>query len=66
MSEEVMAPSAAGAAAAPKHESRLISAGSAATWAMREQARRRRDAETKLQLHLLQIRNKQAGSQPAS
>jgi len=33
---------------------------------MREQARRRRDAETKLQLHLLQIRNKQAGSQPAS
>jgi hypothetical protein len=61
MSEEVMAASAAGTAAAPKHVTRLINAGSTATRAMREQAMRRRDAEAKLQLHLLQTRDKQAG-----
>ncbi|MEV7134429.1 hypothetical protein AB0N24_16225 [Arthrobacter sp. NPDC093128] len=60
MSEEVMAVSAAGAAAAPKHVTRLVSTGSAATRAMGEQARRRRDAEAKLQQHLLQLRDKQA------
>jgi hypothetical protein len=56
MSEEVMAASAAGTAAAPKKVTRLISAGSAATRAMREQAIRRREAEAKLQQHLLQTR----------
>jgi hypothetical protein len=61
MSEEVMAASAAGTAAAPKHVTpRLISAGSASTRAMREQAVRRREAEAKLQQHLLQTRGRQA------
>jgi hypothetical protein len=60
MSEEVMAVPAAGAAAAPKHVTRPIHTGSAATRAMHEQARRRRDAEAKLQQHLLQLRDKQA------
>ncbi|MDV8147374.1 MULTISPECIES: hypothetical protein [Arthrobacter] len=61
MSEEVMAVPAAGPAATPKHVTGLINPqGSAATRAMREQARRRRDAEAKLQQHLLQTRNKQS------
>jgi hypothetical protein len=60
MSEEVMAASAPGTAAAPKHVTGLISTGSAATRAMREQAVRRRDAEAKLQQHLLQTRGKHA------
>lgn len=51
-----MAAPAAGTAAAPKKVTRLISAGSAATRAMREQAIRRREAEAKLQQHLLQTR----------
>ena len=55
-----MAASAAGAAAAPKHVTRPIQTGSAATRAMGEQARRRRDAEAKLQQHLLQLRDKQS------
>lgn len=63
MSEEVMAVPAAGPAATPKHVPGLMNPlGSAATRAMREQARRRRDAEAKLQQHLLQIRNKQSGA----
>lgn len=61
MSEEVMAVPAAGPAATPKHVTELFNPqGSAATRAMSEQARRRRDAEAKLQQHLLQIRNKQS------
>ena len=55
-----MAVPAAGSAAAPKHVTRLINTGSAATRAMGEQARRRRDAEAKLQQHLLQLRDKPA------
>ncbi|KRE59374.1 hypothetical protein ASG92_22335 [Arthrobacter sp. Soil736] len=62
MSEEGTAVSASGPAAAPKHVIGLIkSQGSAATRAMRKQARRRRDAEPKLQLHVLQTRHKPAG-----
>lgn len=61
MTEEVMAVPAAGPAATPKHVTGLInSQGSAATRAMREQARRRRDAEAKLQQHLQQTRSRQS------
>jgi hypothetical protein len=66
MSEEVMAVPAAGPAATPKHVTGLInSQGSAATRAMREQARRR-DAEAKLQQLLLQTRSRQSPDQTVS
>jgi len=40
----------------------IHSEGSEATRKMREQAKRRREAEAKLQLHLMETRNKSAGT----
>lgn len=61
MSEEnVVSPSGRGATA-KRAAGSIAALGSAAAREMREQARRRRDAEAKLQLHLLQTHDKAAG-----
>jgi hypothetical protein len=67
MSEEVMAVPAAGPAATPNQLTGLNnSLGSAPPRAMGEQAGRRRDAEAKLQQHLLQTRSRQSPDQTVS
>ncbi|MCU1530714.1 MAG: hypothetical protein JWO49_285 [Arthrobacter sp.] len=43
----------------------IAALGSAPARAMREQARRRRDAEAKLQLHLLQLHDNAVGQLPS-
>jgi len=63
MSDELMAAAPSGGGAPRIRTAGLIhSEGSEATRKMREQARRRREAEAKLQLHLMETRNKSAGT----
>ncbi|WP_230118439.1 hypothetical protein [Arthrobacter sp. Bi83] len=63
MSEELMAAAPSGGGAPRNRTAGLFHPeGSEATRKMREQARRRREAEAKLQLHLMQNHNRIAGS----
>jgi hypothetical protein len=63
MSEELMAAAPSGGGAPRNRTAGLFHPeGSEATRKMREQARRRREAEAKLQLHLMQTHNKITGS----
>ncbi|MFC9353136.1 hypothetical protein [Arthrobacter sp. NPDC057013] len=63
MSEELTAAAPSGGGAPRNRPAGLIhSEGSQATRQMREQARRRREAEAKLQLHLQETRKKSAGA----
>lgn len=67
MSEEMMAATLTGGGAPRNRTAGMFHPeGSEATRKLREQARRRREAEAKLQLHLLQTQNKKSGtSDPA-
>jgi hypothetical protein len=63
MSEEMMAAAPSGGGAPRNRTAGMFHPeGSEATRQMREQARRRREAEAKLQLHLMQTHNKTVGS----
>jgi len=63
MSDELMAAAPSGGDARRNRTAGLIhSEGSEATRQMRERAKRRREAEAKLQLHLMATRNKAAGT----
>jgi hypothetical protein len=63
MSEEMMAATPTGGGAPRNRTAGILHPeGSEATRKMREQARRRREAEAKLQLHLMQTHNKSTGS----
>ncbi|MFJ5699577.1 hypothetical protein [Arthrobacter sp. NPDC093139] len=63
MSEEMMAAAPSGGGD-PRNRTagRFRPEGSEATRKLREQARRRREAEAKLQLHLMQTHKKHTGS----
>lgn len=62
MSEEMMAAAPSGGGAPRNRTAGMFHPeGSEATRQLREQARRRREAEAKLQLHLMQTHNKVAG-----
>ncbi|MBT2519406.1 hypothetical protein [Arthrobacter sp. ISL-28] len=62
MSEEMMAAAPSGGGASRNRTAGMFHPeGSEATRQLREQARRRREAEAKLQLHLMQTHNKVAG-----
>ncbi|UKA53977.1 hypothetical protein LFT45_20095 [Arthrobacter sp. FW305-BF8] len=63
MSEELMAAAPSGGGAPRNRTAGLIhSEGSEATRQMRERAKRRREAEAKLQLRLMDTRSKSAGT----
>jgi hypothetical protein len=63
MSEEMMAAAPSGGGAPRNRTAGIIhTEGSEATRQLREQARRRREAEAKLQLHLMQTHNKPTAS----
>lgn len=63
MSEEMMAATPTGGSAPRNRTAGILHPeGSEATRKMREQARRRREAEAKLQLHLMQTHNKHTES----
>jgi uncharacterized protein YcbX len=63
MSEEMMAAAPSGGGVPRNRRAGIIHPeGSEATRKLREQARRRREAEAKLQLHLMQTHKKHTGS----
>jgi hypothetical protein len=63
MSDELMATAPSGGGAPRIRTAGLIhSEGTEATRKMREQAKRRREADAKLPLHLMETRNKSAGT----